>query len=256
MKLLLPNKMIWEKNPSMRNALGLDEGFPHIVSIVGAGGKTSIIETLAKEYDLLGKKVIVTTTTHMFQPERWTWCREESLEIVDEYLRKDNVVWIGIPQENNKMKSPNITFLDHLANDLINSKIPMLIEADGSKRLPFKIPNQTEPVILKGTSKVIAVLGLDAYLKPVKEVCFRYEIVIQYLKKSNEDIITEKDFVEVIRNHWGLHKEVTSKMDYRVILNKADNDQRREAGIRIRKMLQQFGIENVYITSLIDNEIE
>ena len=37
----------------------------YVIAIVGAGGKTSRIKNLTKEYVQQGKKVLVTTTTHM-----------------------------------------------------------------------------------------------------------------------------------------------------------------------------------------------
>ena len=40
-----------------------------IQAFVGAGGKTSLIRKLARKYRAEGKKVFVTTTTHMFIEE-------------------------------------------------------------------------------------------------------------------------------------------------------------------------------------------
>ena len=41
----------------------------HIVSFVGAGGKSSLIDATAKWSSSQGKKVLVTTTTHIFRPQ-------------------------------------------------------------------------------------------------------------------------------------------------------------------------------------------
>ena len=40
-----------------------------VISVVGAGGKTSLIFALADELANSGKKIVVTTTTHMLHPE-------------------------------------------------------------------------------------------------------------------------------------------------------------------------------------------
>ena len=37
-----------------------------VISIVGAGGKTTLVHKLAREYHRRGKGVLVTTTTHIF----------------------------------------------------------------------------------------------------------------------------------------------------------------------------------------------
>ena len=39
-----------------------------ILSIVGAGGKTTSVFKIAREQEAMGKKVLVTTTTHMELP--------------------------------------------------------------------------------------------------------------------------------------------------------------------------------------------
>ena len=51
--------------------LDIDVNSKKIISVVGGGGKTSLIFRLAEELAEQGKKVIVTTTTHIaFEPER------------------------------------------------------------------------------------------------------------------------------------------------------------------------------------------
>ena len=47
-------------------ALELERG--DLVSLVGAGGKTSLLEALASEQAADGKAVLATTTTHVFRP--------------------------------------------------------------------------------------------------------------------------------------------------------------------------------------------
>ena len=44
----------------------------YIISYVGAGGKTSSIYQDAAAFVNEGKKVMITTTTHMYVPK--TWC--------------------------------------------------------------------------------------------------------------------------------------------------------------------------------------
>ncbi len=39
-----------------------------VISIIGAGGKTSLMFSLAKELSKSGKKVLTTTTTKIFMP--------------------------------------------------------------------------------------------------------------------------------------------------------------------------------------------
>lgn len=247
MKLMLPNKTEWETNPSLLNSLGLDKLSAPIVSIVGGGGKSSTLEQLTKEYELKGESVIVTTTTHMMPPKHWTWCKEESVEVVDRYLAEEKVLWIGKQSETGKMKSPSLDFLRRLTS----KKLPMIIEADGAKRLPFKVPSEWEPVILDESTMVIGVLGMDALGKPLKDMCFRYELASKLLQKQEDDSITKEDYVNVICKNWGLKKGIHKYMDYVVILNKVDNEQRLKEALDIQDMLREHGINKVFLTSYL-----
>ncbi|MFQ9395895.1 MAG: hypothetical protein ACLR2E_20080 [Lachnospiraceae bacterium] len=46
----------------------------------------------------------------------------------------------------------------------------MLVEADGSRRLPLKYPNATEPVVPEDTDLILAVTGLSAPRKRSGEI--------------------------------------------------------------------------------------
>lgn len=245
MRLMLPTKTVWEEKASLLHALGLDEMIAPIISVVGAGGKTRTIEQLAIEYKQLRRKVIITTTTHMFRPVNFLWCSEESTQLLKNYLERDYAVWMGLPCDDEKMTAPKLSFLDELKE----FDIPILIEADGAKRLPFKVPNAKEPVILSGSHMVIGVLGMDALGKTIKDICFRPEMIAQYLHKTEDELITKVDYIEVIKGSNGLMKGVTGDMKFVVILNKVDNDERAREAFRIREILKRLGILRVYLTS-------
>ena len=51
-----------------------------IISIIGAGGKTTLIHRLADEYRKQNNKVLICTTTHMFrEPETDISCNAEQI---------------------------------------------------------------------------------------------------------------------------------------------------------------------------------
>ena len=58
----------------MEQERALDERFPflkekgHVISIVGAGGKTTLMNAMAHVYQGRGQKVLITTTTHIMRP--------------------------------------------------------------------------------------------------------------------------------------------------------------------------------------------
>jgi probable selenium-dependent hydroxylase accessory protein YqeC len=242
---MLPNKTEWEKDASLIKAFQITDLTAPIISVVGAGGKTTTIERLAQEYEMLGRKVIVTTTTKMFRPVKYSWYSGESMEMVDKHLENDTVLWIGPPFGQEKMMSPKISFLQ----ELMQKNIPLLMEADGAKRLPFKVPNDTEPVIIEGTQFVVAILGMDALGRPLKEVCFRYDLAATFLHKTEDEQVMIDDYIKVITSSSALRKGVTEEMKYLVILNKVENQEQEKQAKQIRDLLKQKGIEQVFLTS-------
>ena len=125
----------------------------------------------------------------------------------------------------------------------------VLIEADGSKRLPCKVPATHEPVILPETEVVIAVLGLSALEQPLKECCFRLEEAEKLLEADADHLLSCEDMAKILASEEGLRKDVGGRK-YVAVLNQCDDDTRREGGERIGEMLRGWSVENVVLTKL------
>lgn len=199
---------------SFIDTLGLT-GNP-VISVVGAGGKSTVIEAIADEYADRGQDVIITTTTHI----RY---KESDKESDKDFNAKDGNVrgkkkYIGIPMEENgirKLKAPS----EETLKELIEKRTcPILIEADGSKGLPCKAPAEYEPVLRLETEVVIGVLSSRCIGGKIKDVCHRPEMVSRLLKKGKNDIITDKDLEVIFQDSNGLMKGVTQGMKYVPIL--------------------------------------
>ena len=164
-----------------------------VIAYVGAGGKTSSILEEAEKLHQMGKRVVVTTTTRMKQPEKepeGTDQLTECLEKAELLLQVGKVVWYGHRAEKGKFKSP----FPHEWEKLCGLADVILTEADGSKRLPVKIPASHEPVIPEYTDKIIVIMGLSGLGRPLKEVCHRLALVLDLLNKKEHDILTEEDY--------------------------------------------------------------
>ena len=158
---------------SLRQALKLEtegiRGQRPVVSAVGAGGKTTTLHRLADEYVRAGIPVIVTTTTHIMKEDREWFLSGLLEEKIREQLQKAGQVWIGAPAPGGKLARLS----DHEIEKLLRWEVPLLIEADGAKRLPLKVPADHEPVILPETTHVLSVYGLDSVGKRIEETVFR-----------------------------------------------------------------------------------
>lgn len=247
------------------DALNIDINKKHIISFVGGGGKTSLIYGLGKELSKAGKKVIVTTTTRMFMPEYNVVITSEKKDMI-RALQSKNMITVGLVdyEENLKartieLKAENtsdnmerdkkkITGLpEEIAVTLIDLVDYVLVEADGSKRLPLKIPAEHEPVILKGSNMVVGVCGIDAIGKTIEETCHRPNLVSEFLEVESEHIINECDVAKILLSHKGQRKNVNC--DYKVIINKVDNEDRFEIGKNIFKEISKLGGDGLILTT-------
>lgn len=156
-----------------------------IIAVVGSGGKTTLIKKLAAKYRSAGKTVLVTTTTHMFI-EADTLLTDDADTIL-RTLRETGYAMAGIPEgEKIKALSPETWEAVCAAADVV------LVEADGSKHMPLKYPNATEPVIPENTDEIIVVWGPHGLGKPAREVCHRLELVLDCVGIDGDTPITRE----------------------------------------------------------------
>lgn len=207
------------------------------IAVVGSGGKTSLIWRLTEELVQAGKKVAVTTTTHMaIEKERPFALDGEGAEAL--LLEYGYVLAASIDREKGKLSSLPYEKL----KELLTLCDVLLIEADGARKKPFKVPMEWEPVIPDFTNLVIAVSGLDSLGKPIKEAAYCSCETAQFLEKNETDIISPEDMIRVASDNSGLLKGVGDR-EYRVYLNKTDTIKERETLNKIRKALSDMGIQ-------------
>ena len=201
-------------------AFGLNPVDKIQIAAVGAGGKSTILAEIAKEYAKLGCKVVSTTTTHILKPENGVF--EEDIEQVKAALQRENIVTVGTmgrENENNKLGGVSQQFLEQLreAADCI------LVEADGAKMLPLKVPAQHEPVIPFGTNLVLGIAGIRGLGKPVQEVIHRFEIAAEVLHKSVDEMVDNVDISILLSSNCGQRKNVGT-IRYIPILNQVNTE--------------------------------
>lgn len=226
-------------------SLGININEKNIISFVGGGGKTTSIYTLANELSSLGKKVLVTTTTHMHMPKDYINFKGDINEIKERF-KNTNLITVGIKDRNEKISSVG----EDIAIALIELCDFLLIEADGAKMLPLKAPANHEPVILSNTTMIIGVAGIDSLGKSIKEICHRPEYVCNILIKKYEDKINEKDIANLLSNENGQKKLIDrcDNAEYRAIINKVDNEELLCSAEKICRYLKEKDVQAV-ITS-------
>lgn len=163
-----------------------------IRAIVGAGGKTSLIKRLTNEYRKQGRSVFVTTSTHMFV-EADTLVTEDVDSIIYE-LKTKGYVMAGASCGEKIRALPKEVY-----EEVCRHADEVLVEADGSKHLPLKFPNETEPVIYDNVEEIIVVCGLHGLGKSAKEAVHRIELASRKTGISPEDVIRPTHIQELLR---------------------------------------------------------
>ena len=155
---------------------------PGVTAIIGSGGKTTLLYRLAEELSSLGS-VIVATSTHIFRPKH--------LPFAEKTGKVRGVLCVGTPGENGKITAPAQSFaeLENLADFV-------LVEADGSKKLPLKAHAAHEPVIPSNARQVICVVGASGLNLPVCEVVHRPEV---FTSITGSEIATPQAVAEALK---------------------------------------------------------
>lgn len=163
-----------------------------IYAFVGAGGKTSLIKKYAQYYLALGQTVFVTTSTHMMI-EKDTLLTDDAKDIVRQ-LETVGYAMAGMP-EGQKIRSLSLETYQEVCRyaDVV------LIEADGSKHMPLKFPNKTEPVIYKNVDEIVVVCGLHALHLPVHAAVHRWELAAECLNIGPHMTIRAEHIQQLLR---------------------------------------------------------
>lgn len=274
-------------NHNLSSLLGLTDS--HILTFIGGGGKTSLMNTLGIEFAKQRIPMLLTTTTHIMKPDflpSKACIEEENLEQITSFftnLEEDilPLAALGIPEKTiyNKVKwkSPSINFMKKLSlfsRKYSNISLRILCEGDGSKRLPIKLPKDGEPVFFPKTDTVIGVIGLSCLGKPIKEMLFRYELLPELIftqkKKQLTDVSdqssqTQKNFTKLPQTthnittdflYWlclsenGLRKNISSEK-FCIVFNQADvlDEKALAEMITLRNKIRDEGI-SCHILSL------
>nr|WP_294572857.1 selenium cofactor biosynthesis protein YqeC [uncultured Romboutsia sp.] len=230
-----------------------------IITIIGAGGKTSLMfsasSLLRNDY-----KVLVTTTTHIYIPDNNLYDKIIMLthfenENYNNILQnnKNGVYVIGSHIVNNS-KIKGLTF------DMLDKITPyfdvVIIEGDGSKEKSLKGWNDNEPVIYPKTTKTIGIvdissIGIDINEENIHRVDKFLEIINDY---SNNKVNIEH-LEKLILNEKGLFK--FSKGEKILFINKIEDINKRKNALNIIKDIKnenQSYIDKFVYGSIFNNE--
>ena len=186
---------------------------PGITSVIGSGGKTSLLTKLSQE---VRGTVILTTSTHILPFPNIPLLENPTLTEVSDALITHRVVCVGnFSGEKHKLGSSALS-----AQELASVTDYIFVEADGSKRLPLKAHASHEPVIPEGSQLTIQVVGLSGFGLPIHQAVHRSEIFCNLADCLPDDSTTPTRTAAVIAAE---HTSGAVKANV-ILVNQADNE--------------------------------
>jgi len=245
-------------------ALGLQH--MHLISLCGAGGKTTLMFSLAREFVAAGERVLLTTTTKIARDEADGWpsfaatSAEQVLKSAGELLPESGpgrtgavIAYSRVGGDGHRLVGYAPELVDELAQAGRFDRI--LVEADGSARKPLKAPAAHEPVIPAATEALIIVAGVNGLGLPLNEDnLFRAEIWSRLSGLALGEPISAESLARCVAHNHGLAHGCPAHARRALFLNQADTPARRVQAKRVAGCLAAspgHGLKRAVIGSLL-----
>lgn len=230
--------------------------FRGVVSLIGGGGKTSLMFRLAHDLAAQGRRVLATTTTRILMPDP-DQCRQTLLARSAEALigqiksgSKANPVAAGEKPDETGCKL--IGFDPGLIDQVWQTGFfdVIIVEADGAKHKPVKASAAHEPVLPSSTTHLVHVTGLDGVGRPITdEYVHRSGIFLENLDLMPGTLLDESMVARAVDLEIKKAAQMIGPVVAMAVLNKADTDRRYQYGKTIQKGLQHSSqIHRVLLT--------
>ena len=244
---------------SLRQALLLEKG--GVISLVGAGGKTSLMFRLARELSSSGDSVLTTTTTKIFEPHPTQSSRVLVSDSVTELLAEArNMInqHRHLTMARNRLTAEGklIGFTPEAVDAIRSSHLFkwILVEADGAAGRPLKAPAEHEPVVPQSTTTVVGIAGLSVLGRPLNDQwVFRPDFFARLTGVPRNENVDEAAIARAFAYPNGTFKSTPVRALRAVFLNQADLSGYRAAGQRIAKLLladSRAGIKRIVVGQL------
>lgn len=225
------------------NAIGADRG--SVVSVIGAGGKTTAILALAEQASAVGLRTLVTTTTKMWLPNLPTVLSSQT-ETLEQELRSafevHGVVAAGRASSEGKLLGLEPSIVCSLgASDVV------LCEADGAAGRSIKIHRPNEPVLPACTTHVVVVAGLDAIGFPFRDVAHPARLSADHFGERDAGVVQERHVAGALLEGAAFAPQGALVL---FLLNKADEPELVGAGLRVaRQVLESYPDARALLTA-------
>ena len=206
-----------------------------VVSLAGGGGKTTSLMRLSRELHHDGKKVLVTSTTHLDRgnglSEVVRFHGEITRDLVTEIESKlGRAPALVAKRQVRGAKLKGISAAQVASLNRHVSFDYMLVEADGSEKKPLKAHHRSEPDVPKCTTLFVVLIGFGVIGKKLnKENVHRPQNAARITGKKIDSLISPDDIIAMLRHPQGLLKGRPPATRTAVILNRVSAARQAEA---------------------------
>ncbi len=234
---------------------------PCLITLVGAGGKTSLMYELAKEVRTLGLSVITSTTTRIFRP---TENLVPVVHLTEDDEWRHNVIrdvsrhgHVCVAKSHDITSNKLLGLGDLEISHLIRMAQVTIVEGDGAAGHAVKGVEDWEPRIPSVSNIVIYVVGLDCIGKPANcAVVHKLHKFLHLTGQRQNRLISLTSLARLITHPDGGFRNVPESSDLYVVLNKSDTVRSFEVVQKLGAMIISLGrkrVKAVMTSGLYDN---
>lgn len=210
-----------------------------VISIAGAGGKTTLMFSLAK---IIPGSVITTTTTKV---------GENQIRAADQIFalngfppeKTDKVIWVSptLKPQNKKIIGCGFEEFTHLSKICRDKNWPLIAETDGAANRHIKAPATHEPVIPQECNVCFYLAGLDVINQPLNaEYVHRPEVFSRITGLEPNNTIASETIAKLLDDPQGGLKNIPANALRIAYLTHADTKERITVGKAISELLQHY----------------
>ncbi|VBB08713.1 Hypothetical protein LUCI_3991 [Lucifera butyrica] len=238
----------------LHQAFNMVSSRSYMITLIGGGGKTSLMYYLAYASRAMGRRPVTITTTKLYYsaaPERPTYFvknRTDCFRVLAETENKNTVITLAggfDPHDSRKITGIDPRWIDTILEQSEN--LVCIVEGDGAAGKSLKAHASYEPVIPSRSDWVIPVIGMDIIGKPLNEHNVHRAERFSFLTgMSIGDPVTEKRIVRILTHSEGYLHNCPQRAKVIPFLNKVESPEQREAAWRIAgKFFASFSLPGI-----------
>ena len=224
-----------------------------LVAAIGGGGKTTLLHSLTEELREQGAHVVLATTTHFMPFDGVETVSSSNKAEVEAALARDGIVCAAAPAAGRAGAAGKLGPSPIALDELRLLADVVLVEADGSKRLPLKLHVEHEPVVPAGSACVVYVLGASGFGRPLAQACHRAELASERLGIGGREPATPELVAHLLADE--IARGIVTPTH--VIVNQVEDEAAREQAQAFAAELRRLGVAlPVFAGSIREHELE